>query len=267
MPGQMADAMTGVNAQLADAIRQGKMFGLQGISGTGATMGGLSSQEAARMLQAAMSNQNADLQSQQLSEQSLQNLRQAQLASLSGRTNLYGTTPGMANMFGNQALQAWQNRISMEGQRNNLGMGLLGIQNQSYGNQQSQDPWWKQVLGAAGSVIPYIDPIKKLFNKGNQPGPMGYNNPNGMGGSQFTGFMDNPSAPPGNMTGNVDSRYSFPNYGYSGGGDSYLDPYNWGGWQPGGWGGWDNSWWDSNRGGGMDNGWFPSGGSGNYEGD
>jgi hypothetical protein len=123
LPGQMADAMTTVNAGLADSIRQGKMFGLQGITGTGSAMGNLSSAEAGRMLQAAMANQGADLQAQQMGEQSLQNLRQMQLAGIGGQASLYGTTPGMSNMFGNQALNAWQQRAGMEQARNQFGLG------------------------------------------------------------------------------------------------------------------------------------------------
>ena len=274
MPGQMADAMTGVNAELANSIRQGKMFGLQGITGTGATMGGLSSQEAGRMLQASMANQNADLQAQQLSEQSLQNLRQNQLASLSGQSNLYGTTPGMSSMFGNQALQAYGQRGNLEQMRNNYGLGLLGVQNQAYGNQTPQEPWWKQVLGAAGSVVPYLGPIKKLFGGGKGPaGPMGNYSPNDMGGQGFQGYMGLPNAPGspgGNYNPNVNSSYSFPGYPGSGGGNSgggydpNLDFGNWFG-ANGGFSGWeDNGWWGSNNGGGMDSGWFPSGNAGNY---
>jgi hypothetical protein len=153
LPGQMADATTTVNAGLADAIRQGKLAGLSGMSGIGSTMGGLASQDAGRMLQASMSNQNADLQAQQLSEQSLQNLRQNQLASLSGQSSLYGTTPGMSSMFGNQALQAYQNRIALETLRNQTGLGLLGKQIDAYGGQSQEEPWWKTALGMAGSAM------------------------------------------------------------------------------------------------------------------
>ena len=243
MPGQMADAMTGVNAQLADAIRQGKLAGLSGISGIGSTMGGLSSQEAGRMLQAAMANQNADLQAQQLSEQSLQNLRQNQLASLSGQTSLYGTTPAMASTFGDQALRAYQNRTNMEQIRNQYGLGLLNAQIGAYGGQSQQDPWWKQLLQGASSVLPYVMPNSNAGPQGSQgqQGPIGSNTPNSMGGNQFTGYMPSyPTAP----TGNVSSAYSFPGYPGSGGfGGGYDD---WGGWGqgPNDWGGssWDNGW-------------------------
>jgi len=244
LPGQMADALTGVNAQLADAIRQGKLAGLAGISGIGSTMGGLSSAEAGRMLQAAMANQNADLQRQQLSEQSLQNLRASQLAGMSGQTSLYGTTPGMSSMFGSQALQAYQNRINLEGQRNQTGLGLLGVQNQSYGNTQQDEPWWKKVLGAVGSVLPYLGGGSGGDNQGgNQGWPGMYS---GEGGDTIMGDYNGGYGQSSGSTrqGTTSSRFSFP--GFGGGSDPYLDPYNWGGWQPGGFSGWD---WNSNNGG------------------
>ncbi len=134
LPGQLADATTNVNAQLADAIRQGRMFGI-------GNMGQLSSAEAGRMLQADIANQGADLQAQGMGEQSLQNLRGSQLASMGGQASMYGTTPGMASTFGNQALQAYQTRAQMEQARNNYGLGLLNTQIQGYGSEGA--PWWE----------------------------------------------------------------------------------------------------------------------------
>lgn len=147
MPEQMANAMTNVNAGLADAIRQGKMFGLSGITNTGSTMGGLSSQEANRMLQAAMSNQSADMQGNQM-----------RLAALGGMSSLYGTTPGMSSMFGNQAMGSMNSLASMQAARQNYGLGLLNAQLQGYGSQQQNQgtPWWQTALGIAGTVAPYV---------------------------------------------------------------------------------------------------------------
>jgi hypothetical protein len=157
LPGQMADAMTTVNAGLADSIRQGKQFGLTGISNTGSTIGGLASSEAGRMLQAALANQGADLQTQQMGEQSLQNLRQMQLAGMGGQASLYGTTPGMSSMFGNQALNAWQQRSGMEQARNQFGLGLLDAQMRGYQTDKATEgePWWKKAIGIAGAAAPY----------------------------------------------------------------------------------------------------------------
>lgn len=165
LPGQMADAMTTVNAGLADAIRQGKMFGLTGISNTGSTMGGLSSQEANRMLQAAMSNQQAEMQANQM-----------RLAALGGQASLYGTTPGMSSMFGNQALNSFGNMAQLQANRQNYGLGLLDAQLRGYGANQGQQgtPWWQTALGIAGTVAPFfsdenmkydVKPVKGSINE------------------------------------------------------------------------------------------------------
>lgn len=166
MPGQMADAMTGVNAQLAQDIRQGKLAGLAGLSGIGSEMGGLSSAESGRQLQADLANQGADIQTQQLTESAYgdqvgrqMNARQLGLSGLAGQNNLYGTSPGMASTFGNQALQAWQQQNAMQGQRSQEEMGYLDMMLKSQGVDQQADkgtPWWKTALSVAGTVAPYV---------------------------------------------------------------------------------------------------------------
>lgn len=156
MPGQMADAMTGVNAQLAQDIRSGRLAGLAGLSGIGSTMGGLASSEAGRMLQAALANQGAGLQTQAMNEEALQNLFRNKLGVLGAQTGLYGTTPAMAATFGNQALQAYGQRANLEAMRNQFGLGLLDAQLRAYGSAPQDVPWWQKVLGAAGTAAPYI---------------------------------------------------------------------------------------------------------------
>ena len=156
LPGQLASATTNVNAGLADAIRQGKLSGLSGLTGIGGQMGGLASAESGRQLQAGIANQGADLQAQGMTQGALNNYNQAQLGALGGQTGLYGTTPAMAATFGNQALNASGQWLNAEQMRNQQGQGLLNTQNQSYSGMPTQQPWWKQVLGAAGSVMPYL---------------------------------------------------------------------------------------------------------------
>ena len=164
LPGQMADATTGVNAKLAEDIRTGRQFGLTGISGTGATMGGLSSQEAQRMLSASianqdaslragMANQGADIQTQGMGEASRWNLNNAKLNGLGGQTSLYGTTPAMSATFGNQALNAYGQRLGAEATRNQQGLGLIGQQMQAAGQQANQPSWWEKALGMGSSAI------------------------------------------------------------------------------------------------------------------
>jgi hypothetical protein len=233
MPGQMADAMTGVNAQLAQDIRQGRLAGLSGLTGIGSTMGGLASQDAGRMLQAGMANQNADLQAQQLSEQSLQALRGLQLDALRGQTSLYGTTPGLASTFGNQALDAYRNRISLEQLRNQTGLDLLGKQISAYGGQEPSEPWWKQALGMAGSAMNMLGQPKTPTTMGPSGStPMGYNTPNNLGGQSFQGYQPTmPSAPSGNYNPQTSGRvvgYTDPETGmyYPPDSGSYGNPYS-----------------------------------------
>jgi hypothetical protein len=150
MPGQMADAMTGVNAKLAEDIRTGRLAGMQGLTQLGGAMGGLAGEDAARALQAQGMNQGADLQAQGLGVQ-------GRLGAMSGMQNLYGTTPGMASMFGNQALNAYGQRAGMEANRNQYGLGLINAQMEASRNAQQQKgtPWWQTALNVAGTVAPY----------------------------------------------------------------------------------------------------------------
>lgn len=152
LPGQMADAMTGVNANLAEQIRSGKLQGLEGMTRIGGTMGGLADSDANRSLHAATSNQAADMQTQ-MNEDS------AKRFGISGQSQLYGTTPGLSSTFGNQALQAYNTRAGMESSRNQYGLGLINAQLSAMNpaNDQKQKPWWQSALGfganLAGNVL------------------------------------------------------------------------------------------------------------------
>jgi len=147
LPGQMADAETTVNAGLADAIRQGKLAGLAGLTGIGGTMGGLADNEAGRTLQADLANQGADLQVQGMSDS-------AKRFGLTGATSLYGTSPGMASTFGNQALQSYNTRAGLEQGRNQNGLGLLDAQMRSLNPQLDvkPKPWWQTALGIGTQI-------------------------------------------------------------------------------------------------------------------
>jgi hypothetical protein len=222
LPEQLSTATTGVNAALADAIRQGKLSGLSGLSNIGSTMGGLASQEMGLGVQAGIANQGADLQAQGMTEQSLQNNRNSQLAALGGQVGLYGTTPAMASTFGNQALNAYTQRINLENMRNQFGLGLLDTQIRGYGGQSPQDPAWKQALNAAGSIAPYL-------------GGGGNNNSNiGPSGNGYTGGFEYPNG------GNVYNSNGWDSAG------NWQDP--WGGWGGGDTNSWENYWNNPNEG-------------------
>jgi hypothetical protein len=154
LPGQLASATTGVNAQLAEDIRSGRLAGAAGIRGVGGDIGQLASADANRNLAASTSNAENDLRAQGMGESSLQSLRGNQLASMGGQASLYGTTPGMSSMFGNQALNSYGQRASMDANQNASGLGLLDMQLR--GEQAKGQPWWQQALGAAATVAPFF---------------------------------------------------------------------------------------------------------------
>lgn len=158
LPGQMADAMTSVNAGLADSIRQGKLAGLSGLSSVGGTMGGLSADEAAKILQANLANSSGRLQAAGMSENSYQNYFGNKMAALDAQRSLYGTTPGMASMFGNQAMQGLSQMGQLEANRNNFGLGLIDMNLRALNDGKANEgtPWWKTALGIAGTAAPYI---------------------------------------------------------------------------------------------------------------
>jgi hypothetical protein len=156
LPGQMAEAMTGVNAKLAEDIRSGKLAGLAGVTGIGSTMGGLSSSEADRQLQAALANQRSDLTAQGMTEESNPNSFRNRLAALSGMNSLYGTTPGQASMFGNQALNAYGQRFSSDEAQNQYNLGLLNAQRGDINQQSQSTPWWRTLAKYGTMAAPYV---------------------------------------------------------------------------------------------------------------
>ena len=220
LPEQLSTATTGVNAQLADAIRQGKLSGLSGLTGIGTQMGGLASAESGRQLQAGIANQGASLQAgianqgaglqaAGLNQNALNSYNQAQLNSLGGQAGLYGTTPAMAATFGGQALNSMGQRLNAEQMRNQQGLNLLDTQLRGTSAQTPSTPWWKTALNVAGSVVPYLGSAQNLLGMGG-----GGNGIGSMGEQvQGMGFQD----PYGNS--NIWDGYNFGNEG------GYTDPY------------------------------------------
>jgi len=145
LPGQLADATTNVNAGLADAIRQGKLAGLGGVTG-------ISEAEAGRRMQSQMANQGADIQTQGMSEDAYNNWRQQQmgmrelaLKGYSTQAGLYGTTPGMADMFGRQAISANQQILSKREMDDNLRIAQLRDKTDRAGQNKQ---FWSSVIGS-----------------------------------------------------------------------------------------------------------------------
>lgn len=143
LPQQLSDAEQGVNATLAQMIQQGQLAGAQGLESTGAEQGGLANTAEGQALGAAIANQGAGLQGASLNDtmnqQYIQNLLQsqeAQLPGLQGQTSLYGTTPGQANMFGQQVLGGLNTEVGAN-------------------KEDTSQPWYDTALGFAGDVLPF----------------------------------------------------------------------------------------------------------------
>jgi hypothetical protein len=89
------------------------------------------------------------------------------LRALAGMSNLYGTTPGMSSMFGNQV-------AGIVGQGGTMGLGILNAQNQS----QQLPGQYEQTRGRVNDMIGYanaagnaIAPLLNNQNQGRQPIP------------------------------------------------------------------------------------------------
>lgn len=92
-----------------------------------------------------------------------QMVQRGKLAGLGGMSSLYGTTPGLANMFGNQALQAQQ-------LQNQAGFGLIAARQRAQGLPGAFEQTMGRVGSIGGMALPFlsdrdskknIKPIKK----------------------------------------------------------------------------------------------------------
>lgn len=158
----ISDETQNVNARLAEDIRQGKLAGLAGLSGIGGTMGGMSLQDADRILRASLANQSADLQTQGMDYSASQDKIKNMLGTLGAKSSLYGTTPGQASVFGNQALEAMRQSLTSRGMTEENAARLLQIMGGNQ-TQEAKTPWWKTALSVAGTAAPYIG---KAFGTG-----------------------------------------------------------------------------------------------------
>ena len=157
LPQQLSDATTNVNAGLADAIRQGKLAGLGGLTGIGGQEGGWK-------MNAALANQGADLQAQQATEQALSAHDNRKLAaqellgsSFDRQRSLYGTTPGATATFGNQAQEAYRQRLQLEQLRGQLGSNYVDNQIRLLNPiDTGGKPWWQTAIQVAGAAAPYV---------------------------------------------------------------------------------------------------------------
>jgi len=112
--------------------------------------------EAKSILQANLANSQGRLQADTTNLGSDQQRIANMLGIRGAQAGLYGTTPGMASMFGNQTLGAMGNENQFFG--NNAAMnaglvnsGLAGLSSSANIQNQQGTPWWRQALGAAAA--------------------------------------------------------------------------------------------------------------------
>ena len=145
----IADMMQNANAGIAQMVQQGKLAGLGGLTGAG--LGGQGASTNIDSLNARMKLAGLEgLQGYDFAG------LQARLGALGGMTNLYGTTPGLANTFGNQVLQSQQNLLGLGGLQNQLAGTLIGGQ---LGRAQIPGNWQQAMsnigagLGIGGRIL------------------------------------------------------------------------------------------------------------------
>jgi hypothetical protein len=66
-----------------------------------------------------------------------------------GLTGLYGTSPGMAEMFGKQALQSQGDLLQQQALQNQLGLGIMGRQIEAGGMPGR----WEHTMGRIGDIM------------------------------------------------------------------------------------------------------------------
>jgi hypothetical protein len=101
------EELAGIRARSMSPIRAAYSQAEQGVSRQRALQGGYSPNATATMAKMAREQGQLGSDTAQNTETNIAELiRQAKLGGLSGMASLYGTTPGMASMFGNQVLNA-----------------------------------------------------------------------------------------------------------------------------------------------------------------
>lgn len=139
---ETSDAATNVEGGIVDSRNRNKLMGLHGMSNV-----------EGQRLQADLDVARFNAQAQMAASASAASAANAaagqssadRFRALSGMTQLYGTTPGMSELFGNQLLQG-------VGQGGNFGLGMLGAQ---YQNAQLPGDWenFTQRAGQIGGAI------------------------------------------------------------------------------------------------------------------
>lgn len=189
-----ADAMQNVEAGLAEMRNRGRQFGLTG-------MGNIEGQRLGADVDLSKFNTGLDFEGQKYNANAMEGAqarnigaaeragaagaagaaasRADQLRALQGMTSLYGTTPGMANTFGNQLLQG-------VGQGGNFGINLMGADQASQGLPGQYEQTMGRAQGIADMAGKYANPILDWYEqrrRNQAPTPTGGDQP-WLGGGQ-----------------------------------------------------------------------------------
>lgn len=151
-----ADAIQNVEAGLAEARNKGRLSGLTGMSDIekqrlAADLDVAKFNAQAKMSAAASGSAAAGANADRAAAANAANMAD-RFKALTGMTTLYGTNPGMAETFGNQA-------INLAGQGGTFGLGMLGQQNATANNMlganqnaQQLPGAWQQAMGRVGDI-------------------------------------------------------------------------------------------------------------------
>lgn len=157
-------AASNVNAEIARMVASGKLSGLQSLSpivtGENTQRNNISNQniDAARALnesnvadQRGVRDTNASLKMRvdEMNRNNQLDDRNLELSALSGKSNLFGTTPALTQTFGNQVLQNNQQNLQavqmanqIKNQRAGLGINLVGAAQAGQNKQRTTGQAW-----------------------------------------------------------------------------------------------------------------------------
>jgi hypothetical protein len=154
--GYSPEDLSNIRARGVAPIRSIYDSARQGMDRNRSLQGGYSPGYNAAMSRLAREqSQTASDASTNIEAQIAEMTNQGKRFGMGGMTSMYGATPGMANMFGNQMLQSQGQQLQAAGLQNALSLGLIGAQQ---GQAQIPGNWMQAMkniagLGAAGQTV------------------------------------------------------------------------------------------------------------------
>jgi len=125
MSDQIANQVTNVNAGLAQNVAQNRLQAAPQLTSFAQTESGRENEARNKSVEAANQAQQFNIQMPLEYSKFNAGLNNQQLQALQGMTSLYGTTPALANLFGNQAMQRAQ--FEEDQNQNNQRTGLTAL--------------------------------------------------------------------------------------------------------------------------------------------